>query len=106
MPKIRTGGLAVPEAFAPRPCPTLPCPSCGTLRPDHEPCPHGAPFWCFQLQCTGFGNLHSRLAHQVSCYETACDLRYLPRHFPWRRVIAASRARCDATEVRNDRCAG
>jgi hypothetical protein len=54
----RFGVLAVPEAF----------------QPD-------------ALECSGFGNVDSRLRHGMSCHEVACELRYLPRDFPWEHVL-------------------
>lgn len=76
---MRVGGLAVPESFAPR------CPWCGLERPDHEACPRCGN----ELSCGGFGDVDTSFAHGASCFEVACDLRYLPAGTVWARVVRA-----------------
>lgn len=88
--KTRTGGLAVPETFAPR------CPWCATARPDHEQCPRCGD----ELRCSGCGDVHTRERHAGSCWEVACDLRYLPANVDWQRVLAAYAARGEEIEGR------
>lgn len=76
---MRTGALAIPEAFAP------PCPWCR-----RAPLAEGRCSYCSnELRCSGFGHVHTRARHALSCWEVACDLRYLPADADWSRVIAA-----------------
>jgi hypothetical protein len=76
---VRTGALAVPEAF------TIPCPWCKLGRLAQGVCSRCKS----ELRCSGFGNCESHMRHALSCGECACDLHYLPADFDWSRVVAA-----------------
>lgn len=76
---MRTGALAVPEAFA------IVCPWCKLGRIAQGVCARCSS----SLDCGGFGNCESRMAHSMSCMECACDLRYLPAGFDWSHVLRA-----------------
>lgn len=81
--ETRFGVLASPETFA-KPCPW--CRKTQLVRGECKVCRS-------ELRCSGFGHVHDRFRHSVSCMEVACDLRYLPEDFDWGRVLENYRDR-------------
>lgn len=37
--------------------------------------------------CSGFGDVHTRFHHGMTCLEVACDLRYVAADYDWKKVI-------------------
>ncbi len=50
--------------------------------------------------CSGFGDVHTRLGHGMTCIEVACDLRYVAADYDWSRVVRSYKRRKESLDGR------